>query len=133
MQEIGKFNLKKNVTPNRLKKYMSFTINNKSSVIDSFQTLSSSLDSSVKNLNKDNCKYLSQEFDNNVLDLVKQKGFYPYEYISDFEKFKEEIPSKKKFHILLIDRNIRDKEYEHVLNVWNKFEMKTIKIITICT
>ena len=127
MQEIGKFNLKKNVTPNRLKKYMSFTINNKSSVIDSFQSLSSSLDSSVKNLNKDNCKYLSQEFDNNVLDLVKQKGFYPYEYISDFEKFKEEIPSKRKFHILLIDRNIRDKEYEHVLNVWNKFEMKTIK------
>ena len=25
-------------------------------------------------------KYLRQEFDNNVLDLVKQKGFYPKEY-----------------------------------------------------
>ena len=29
-------------------------------------------------LNKDGFKYLSQVFHNNVLDLVKQKGFYPY-------------------------------------------------------
>ena len=34
-------------------------------------------------------QYLSQEFDNDILDLVKQKGFYPYEYMSDFEKFKK--------------------------------------------
>ena len=31
---------------------------------------------------------MSQEFNNNVLDLVKQKGFHPYEYIGDFERFK---------------------------------------------
>ena len=45
---------------------MSFSINNKLNFIDSFQFLSSSLDSLVKNLNKDYFKYLSQEFDNNV-------------------------------------------------------------------
>ena len=43
--------------------------------------LSSSLDSLVKNSKKDNFKYLSQEFDNNILDLVKQKGLYPYDYM----------------------------------------------------
>ena len=73
MQELGKFNLIINVIPNGSEKYMSFTINNKLSFIDCFQFLSSSLDSLVKNLNKANFKYLSQEFDNNVLDLVKQK------------------------------------------------------------
>ena len=78
-----------NVIPNELEKYMSFSINNNLSFIDSFQFLSSSLDSLVINLGKDDFKNLSQEFDNNVLDLVKQKGFYPYEYMSDFEKFKE--------------------------------------------
>ena len=78
-----------NVITNELEKYMSFSINNNLSFIDSFQFLSSSLDSLVINSGKDDFKYLSQEFDNNVLDLVKQKGFYPYEYISDFEKFKE--------------------------------------------
>ena len=31
------------------------------------------------------------------MDLVKQKGFYPYEYMRDFEKFKGEHPSKGKF------------------------------------
>ena len=71
MQELSKFNLKVNVTPNGLEKYMSFSINNKPSFIDSFQFLSSLLDSLVKNLGKYDFKYMSQEFDNNVLDLVK--------------------------------------------------------------
>ena len=45
MQELGKFNLKINVIPNGLEKYMSFNINNKLVFIDSFEFLSSSLDS----------------------------------------------------------------------------------------
>ena len=53
---------------------MSFTIN-KFSFIDSLQFLSSSLDSLVENLSKDDFEYWSQEFDYNVLDLVKEKEF----------------------------------------------------------
>ena len=53
---------------------------------------------------------MSQEFDNNILDLVKQKGFYPYEYMSNFEKFKEQLPSKEK-----------------QIKISNKFEIKTMK------
>ena len=75
MQELGKFNLKLNVISNGLEKYMSFSISNKLSFINNFQFLSSSLDGLVKNLAKDDFKYLSQEPDNNVLNLVKQKGF----------------------------------------------------------
>ena len=67
---------------------MSFTINNKLSFIDSFKFISSSLDSLVKNLSKDDFKYLSQEFDNNVLDLVKKEGFHPFEYLTNFQRFK---------------------------------------------
>ena len=87
---------------------MSFTISNKLSFIDSFQFLSSSLDSLVNNLNKDGFKYLSQKFDNNALDLVKQKGFCPDEYMSDFEKFEKELPKKEKFYKSLTDRKISD-------------------------
>ena len=61
MQELGKFNLKLNVTPNRLERYMSFNTNNKLSLINSFQFLSFSLDSLVKNLDKNDFKYLSKE------------------------------------------------------------------------
>ena len=96
MQELRKFNLKVNVIPNGLGNYMGFNINNKLVFIGSFQFLSSSLDSLVKNLGKSVFKYSSQEFDSNVLDLVKQKEFYPYQNNSDFEKFKEELPSKEK-------------------------------------
>ena len=59
------------------------------------------LESLVKKARKNEFKYLSQEFDNKVLELVKQKGFYPYDYRSDFEKFKEELPGKDKFYSLL--------------------------------
>ena len=49
MQKLGKLNLKINVIPNGLEKYMSLSINNKLSFIASFQFLSFSLDSLVKN------------------------------------------------------------------------------------
>ena len=78
-------------------------------------------------MGKDDFKYLSQEFDSVVLDLVKQKGFYPYEYMSNFEKFKEKLPSKEKFYSSLKDKNISNKEYEHGFRVWNTFEMKRMK------
>ena len=89
---------------------MSFPINDKLSFIGSFYFLCSSLDSLIKNLGKDYFKHLSQEFDDNILDLVKQKGFYLYEYMSDFEKFKEELSSKERFYNSWTDRKISDKE-----------------------
>ena len=52
MQEFGKFNIKISFIPNGLEKYMRFTIKDKLRFIDSFHLLSSSLDSLVKILNK---------------------------------------------------------------------------------
>ena len=45
----------------------------------------------------------------------------------DFEKFKEELLSKEKFYSSLTGKKISDKEYENVLKVWNKFEIKMMK------
>ena len=95
MQKLCKFNLKLNIIPNGLEKYMGFSINNKLSFIESLQYLSSSLDSLVKNVTKDNFKYFNQEFYNNVLNMVKQKGFYPFEYMINFEN--ENHLAKKSF------------------------------------
>ena len=100
-----------------MEKYISFNINNKLAFIDSFLFVSSSLDSLVKNLGKDDCKYLSQEFNSNVRDLARQKGFYPYEYMNDFEKFKGQLTSKEKFYSYLMSKKITDKEYQHALKV----------------
>ena len=62
-----------------------------------------------------------------MLDLVKQKLFYTYKYMSDFEKFKKELPSKEKFYSSLSSIKISGKEYKHVFHVWNTSEMKTVK------
>ena len=77
MQEIGKFDLKVNVIPNRLEKYLAFTINNNLVFIDSIQLMNSSLDTLVKNLSDNDFKHLSQEISGDLLKLVKQKGVYP--------------------------------------------------------
>ena len=89
---------------------MDFNINNKLSFLDSFQFLSSLLDSFVKNLKKDDLKYSIQEFDNSVLDLVKQKILYPYEYMTDFKKFKEKLLNKENFYSSLTNRKINGKQ-----------------------
>ena len=127
MQELGKLSFKINVISDELEKHLSFIINNKLTFIDSFQFVSSSLDSLVKSLIKSDFKYWSQELDDSVLDPVKQKGFHPYEYRTNFEKFKGELPSNEKFPSSLTGKKISDKEYKKVLNVWEKIEMKTMK------
>ena len=49
--------------------------------------------------------------------------------MTDFEKFKEQLPNKEKFYSLLTGKKSNGKEYEHVLNVWDKFKMKTMKVL----
>ena len=63
IQELGKFDFKMNLIPNVLEKYTSFSLNNKLVFIDSFQFLTSSLDSLVKNLGENDFKHLIQEID----------------------------------------------------------------------
>ena len=47
--------------------------------------------------------------------------------MSDAERFKEELPSKKKYYSSLTIKKISDKRYDHALKFWNEFEMKTMK------
>ena len=60
MQELGKFNLKINVIPYGLQKYMSFSIKKKLIFVDEFQFLRFPSDSFVKNLGNDDFKYESR-------------------------------------------------------------------------
>ena len=95
--------------------------------IDSFQFLSSSLNSLFKNLGEDDFQYLSQKCCSKVFNLVKQKGFSRYEYMSSFKKFNKRLTSKKKFYSSLTGKRNRDKEYEHVLKFWDGLVMGTLK------
>ena len=85
------------------------------------------MDNLVKNLHENNFYHLIQEFKANVLYLLKKKGFFSYHYWDSFEKLKEGLPSKDKFHNTLINHGISNKNYEHVLNVWKVFKMHSMK------
>ena len=97
--ELDKFDLKIKVIANGLEKYMTFFLNKNLVFIDSMQFINSSLDKLVKNLSDEDFKYLVKEFGSKYLELLKQKGAHPYEYMNSSERFNEEkLPSRKYFY-----------------------------------
>ena len=60
-------------------------------------------------------KYLSQESDSKVLDLVKPKGFYPYKYMCDFQKFNETLPRLNEFYKVVKELVTK------IINMFSKF------------
>ena len=95
---------------------------------DSLKFLSSSLGALVNNLPRDAFNNLLKYFTPEQAEILKQKGFYPYEYMDKVERFKENKPPPlKAFYSKLSGRGITIKDYKHVWNVWNTFNMKTLK------
>ena len=95
---------------------------------DSLKFMSSSLGALVNNLPKDAFINLLKFFTPEQAELIKQKGFYPYEYMDTIEKFNDpKPPLQNAFFSKLTGRGITKKNYKHVLNVWNTFKMKTFK------
>ena len=96
--------------------------------IDSFQFMSSSLDKLVNNVpNDESFQYTSQEFKNEKLNLMKQKGIYAYDYMDSFKKFNEkQLPLQDDFYSILNNEHISDDHYKHAQNVWSTFQLQNI-------
>ena len=116
-----------NTILNNMEKYMAFMLGNHLTFIDSFQFMSSSLDKLVSDLPKDDLIYTSKVFKGKKLNLMSQKGVYPYDFMDSFEKFNQkELPNKDQFYSILNDQHITDDEYDHANEVWNTFMIKTM-------
>ena len=50
-----------------------------------------------------------------------------------FKSLKKNFQAKKSFIVCLRVKITSDKEYEHVIKVWKRFELKMMKYITTCT
>ena len=93
---------------------------------DSLKFMSSSLEALVNNLPA--FKNLLKYFTLKQAELLKQKGFYPYEYMDSEEKFNDtKLPPREAFYSKLSGKGITEKDYEHAGNVWISFKMKTFK------
>ena len=116
-----------NAIPNNTEKYITFMLGNHLTFTDSFQFMSSSLDKLVSNLPKDDLIYTSRVFKGKGLNLMSQKGAYPYDFMDSFEKFNQtELPNKDQFYSILNDQHITDDEYDYANKLWNTLMIKTM-------
>ena len=147
IKKLGSSNKKETLDciPNNEEKYITFSKNiivgqytNKKGEVkdktfkivfkDSLKFMSSSLGALVNNLPKDAFKNISKYYTPEEVELIKQKGFYPYEYMDSIEKFNDpKPPPQNAFFSKLTGRGITEKNYKHVLNVWNTFKMEIFK------
>jgi hypothetical protein len=99
--------------------------------LDSFKFMASSLDKLTKGLGKDDFKNLdliTTHYTKEQQKMLKQKGVYTYEYMDGFDKLEEaSLPPKIKFFSRFNNENISDADYRRAQNVWNTFNMKTMK------
>ena len=116
-----------NVIPNNMEKYMAFMLGKHLTFLDSFQFMSTGLNKLVENLPADKFKYIDEEFQGEQLNLMKQKGVYPYDHMDSFQKFEEtELPTQEQFYSILNNEHISADDYQHAQNVWKTFNMKSM-------
>ena len=61
------------------------------------------------------------------LDLLTEKGVYPYDYMNAFDKFNDEqLPSKEQFYSRLTEEDLTNDDYNKAKQIWNHFGIKSM-------
>ncbi|CAG2236577.1 unnamed protein product [Mytilus edulis] len=92
--------------------------------LDSYRFMLKGLSDIAKSM--DEFPILEKEFKGNIA-LLKQKGFYPYEYIDSIKKFEDKkLPEIEIFYSKLKKETITKEEYKHAQRVWEHYNCKTL-------
>lgn len=96
--------------------------------VDSFKFLGTSLEQLANNLDHDDFIHLRKHCNSEQqFSLLRQKGIYPYEYMSTWDKYDESsLPEITSFYSSLTSESISVSDYKHAKNVWNTFEIKSL-------
>ena len=96
--------------------------------IDSLKFMSSSLDSLINNLASGREQFFGfKEYNENQYILLIKKGTYPYEYMTDWDKFKEmKLPPREAFYSKLNMSGVGSENYKHTSRVWKEFGLKDL-------
>ncbi len=124
------------VIPQSTENFMTFTIGDlrfKDSMQfmpGSLQTLAEALKQKPGEGRDEFLKYtnMKRHFNEEEMKIICQKGIYPYEWMDDAEKFKQEyLPTRKEFRSKLKLGGVSEKEYKHAQRVWHHFKCKTFQ------
>ena len=127
-----KFSVKKiKCIPINMEKYMTFSLGSMR-YIDSLQFLNASLAKLVSNMDTTNFKrdYVCNHYKVDTqqkIELLTQKGQYPYEYMQSFDNFREnKLPDIDAFYSTLSKSGISDSDYKHAETVWETFKISNM-------
>ena len=69
-----------------------------------------------------------KKYYNDNMDLLCQKGYYPYEWFDDISKMKHKgLPPIEAFESKLSQKTLKPEEYAHAINVYNKLNCETFE------
>ena len=119
--------------PNNEEKYVSLSlfislgrkIFHEIKFLDSMKFQGLSLDSLVRNLEKDQLVHTNSIFGDRT-NLLSRKKVYLYDFMDSFEKFNHQLPEKEAFFSKLNGENISDEDFKHARKIWNEFGMSTM-------
>ena len=105
---------------------------------DSYQQMSSSLDTLAKSYNGSGGNYthmkqiITERYGadklEKLLPIFTHKGHYPYEYMDGLDRFKEtQLPPIDKFYSKLRNQTITRDEYAEALKNWDLLECKNLE------
>lgn len=133
-QSIGDFETKNKhikCIPQNMERYISFSLGDLR-FLDSYQFLSSSLESLVETLKAtcglDHFRHFSTEFhDPDIASLLLRKNVYPYDYMNDEMRFQETtLPPKEAFYSEIKKSHISDDDYNHSYNVYERLGISNL-------
>lgn len=125
-------NLKAEVVATTDETYISLVIRLQNNLmlrfIDSYRFLASSLDKLVASLPDAAFIRTSKLAETpKQLKMLKQKGVFCYDYVSDSSKLKRKTPPRKKaFFSKLTNETISDANYQRFLDTWKEFGFKNL-------
>ena len=102
-------------------------------LLDSFKFMNASLEMLVQNLPSDQFTLLEQHFQawhTTSVNLLKQKGSFPYCFVDSFEKLQEaQLPPLEKWTNSLqqYEVTVSEDEYKRALEVFNLFKCQNIR------
>ena len=95
-------------------------------LLDICNFLKGSLSKSSEKLS-DEYKIITKHHFPDHFELLKEKAFFPYEFLTKENLYNKKLPSIDKFYSSLKLQNISKKDYDKTLEIFNKLECKNIK------
>ena len=116
------------VLPKNSEEYISITYGNiyrKLFFKDSYRFLQQGLGDIAESMKSEDFRIMTDFYKD--INLLKQKGVYPHEYIDSLEKLNEtQLPPIEAFYSTLKQETITEEEYQHAQKVWNICNCQTL-------